>query len=356
MDPVVESGLISAAATVLGVGGTVAVAFLGFRNARLANQDALATARDTNKATLDTTREGQLADRYSRAIEQLGSDTIDVTIGGIYALERIARDSAIYHPTIVEVLSARIREHSPEQWPKPDPDGTTHGRSTRPDIQAALTVLGRRDSERDDRPIDLTGADLTGARIVGKLVSVVLSHAKLIGADFTVSDLASVIRPASDHYGGDLTGAILFTAEVGAAYFERADLTGADLTRADLTGADLTGASLVFALLARSRLTNAVLTNANLALADLRLAELGAAKLGGANLTGANLIGARLPGARLPGADLRGATLSDTRFPGADLTSVKWPADTPVPEGWKLDADSGRLERADTESGAATTN
>jgi hypothetical protein len=39
-------------------------------------------------------REGQVTDRYTKAIEQLGSDKLDVRIGGIYALERVARDSA----------------------------------------------------------------------------------------------------------------------------------------------------------------------------------------------------------------------------------------------------------------------
>src|ERR1700733_5599446 len=38
-------------------------------------------------------REGQVTDRYTKAIEQLGSEQISVRIGGIYALERIARDS-----------------------------------------------------------------------------------------------------------------------------------------------------------------------------------------------------------------------------------------------------------------------
>ena len=50
-------------------------------------------------------REGQVTDRYTKAIEQLGSDKLDVRIGGIYALERIARDSAKDHPTVMEVLT-----------------------------------------------------------------------------------------------------------------------------------------------------------------------------------------------------------------------------------------------------------
>ncbi|MGH3218423.1 MAG: hypothetical protein ACRDPY_06785 [Streptosporangiaceae bacterium] len=39
-----------------------------------------------------------MTDRYTKAIEQLGHDKLDVRIGGIYALERIARDSAKGHP------------------------------------------------------------------------------------------------------------------------------------------------------------------------------------------------------------------------------------------------------------------
>ena len=75
-------------------------------------------------STFELTEQGQVTDRYTKAIEQLGSDKLDVRIGGIYALERIARDSARDHPTVMEVLTAFIREHSREQWPPPGPDGT----------------------------------------------------------------------------------------------------------------------------------------------------------------------------------------------------------------------------------------
>ena len=87
-----------------------------------------------------------MTDRYTKAIEQLGSDKLDVRIGGIYALERVARDSARDHPTVMEVLTAFIREHSREQWPPPDTGNPEQERSTRPDVQAALTVVGRRDA------------------------------------------------------------------------------------------------------------------------------------------------------------------------------------------------------------------
>jgi hypothetical protein len=117
-----------------------------------------------------------VTDRYTKAIEQLGSEKLDVRIGGIYALKRIARDSARVHPTVMEVLTAFIREHSHEQWP---PSG--QGQSTRPDIQAALTVVGRRDPHRDIRPIELASAALAEAD---------LADTNLAGADLAYGDFS----------------------------------------------------------------------------------------------------------------------------------------------------------------------
>ena len=201
-------------AAAIGVGGTVIVGIAGF----------WASVRNTNKTTalalraVELTEQGQVTDRYSKAIEQLGSDKLDVRIGGLYALERIARDSPRDHPTIMEVLGAFIREHSREQWPPAEPGAEPPAQRTRPDVQAAATVIGRRTVQYDSQPInlvraDLTRADLTRANLAGALLSLV----SLSGADLT---------------GADLTGANLFGANLRAA-----DFTDADLTDADLIGA-----------------------------------------------------------------------------------------------------------------------
>ena len=60
--------------------------------------------RGAQSLRTELTEQGQVTDRYTKAIEQLGSDKLDVRIGGIYALERVARDSARDHPTVMEVL------------------------------------------------------------------------------------------------------------------------------------------------------------------------------------------------------------------------------------------------------------
>jgi uncharacterized protein YjbI with pentapeptide repeats len=346
MDPMVESALISAAATLVGIGGTVAVAIVGFRSSRSTNQatidaakattdETIDAARDTNKATidaahadvrrtLDTTRDGQIADLYGRAIDQLGSKKLDIRIGGIYALERVARESARDHPTVVEVLTAFVRQNSRKQWPPPDPGGQEQERSTRPDVQAAITVVGRRDRERDIRPIDLTGAVLAGA--------------DLGGADLSRAVLA----------GADLTGANLLTANLALAYLGRANLTGAILTRAVLAGARLTEANLT-----EANLFGADLGRADLGRADLTRAYLWGSDLTHARLTEANLTEANLGLANLTQANLALANLTGTTFFDTILTDVGWPEGAPVPEGWKLDANSGRMERAGTGPGPA---
>src|SRR5918998_1171927 len=62
----------------------------------------------------------QVTERFTRAIDQLGASDddgnprLEIRLGGIYALERIARDSPERdYQTIVEILTAYIRENAP---------------------------------------------------------------------------------------------------------------------------------------------------------------------------------------------------------------------------------------------------
>ncbi len=245
-------------------------------------------------------REGQVTDRYTKAITQLGDEKLDVRIGGIYALERVARDSPRDHPTVMEVLTAFIREHSREQEPPPQIGDAASAPPIRADVQAALTVIGRRDAQRDVQDIELIGANLRGAN---------LRRANLRRAILGPANLTAALAIG----GADLTGADLTAANLRGAILGGAILGGADLTGADLTGADLTAADL---------------TRANLTGADLT----------GANLSPANLTGADLP-ARLTGANLG----------GADLTDVWLPESVPVPPGW-VRSEYGRLTRKTSRS------
>jgi hypothetical protein len=62
---------------------------------------------------------GRVTERLTRAIDQLGHQNLDVRLGCIYALERIAVDSERDRSTIAEVLTAFVRGHAP--WPPSQP-------------------------------------------------------------------------------------------------------------------------------------------------------------------------------------------------------------------------------------------
>jgi hypothetical protein len=49
------------------------------------------TDREQAAADRDVTRQGQVAERFTRSIDQLSSEKFEVTIGGIYGLEQIAK-------------------------------------------------------------------------------------------------------------------------------------------------------------------------------------------------------------------------------------------------------------------------
>jgi hypothetical protein len=210
------------------------------------------TARNfrLSRRTYELTEQGQVTDRYTKAIEQLGSDTLDVRIGGIYALERIARDSARDHPTVMEVLAAFIREHSAEPWlPSAAPhqvipdDGSGH--ATRPDVQAAVTAIGRRHRSYDNRVIDLTGADLTLADLFGAhLMSVKLTDVNFTGANLFAAHLIGTQLQGADFSRADLKHVEFVGAFLDGAHFNGALLWFADFTKASLYHADFTGAEL----------------------------------------------------------------------------------------------------------------
>lgn len=67
--------------------------------------------------------EGQVTERFTRAVDQLGHESLDVRLGGIYALERITGDSERDRSTIAEILTAFVRGHA--LWP-PSRPGQPH--------------------------------------------------------------------------------------------------------------------------------------------------------------------------------------------------------------------------------------
>src|SRR5215217_944684 len=172
------------------------------QQARESTRDQLKQAHESQVQTQRLTEQGQITDRFTRAIEYLGATDdegnpqLEIRLGGIYALERIAWDSPERdHSTVMAVLTAYVRENSLRP-PPPPPFDPRHPTA---DIQAILDVLSRaqtRVSEEYRTRLDLRGADLRGANLQGanlqeaNLQETNFQEVNLQGANVTQEQLA----------------------------------------------------------------------------------------------------------------------------------------------------------------------
>ncbi|MEU3665522.1 pentapeptide repeat-containing protein [Streptomyces virginiae] len=209
----------------LGVGATAIIGLVYTHRSHQHALDQFRHTREKDRETSDLTREGQVTGRYVEAIKLLAtqdeekdgrtSSKLMERLGAIYALERIMHDSSKDHDTVVQVLSAFVRQSAPI----PDPDLATMEPppSVPDDVQAALTVLGRRPKRRESQQIDLSFTALWRA----DLSRSDFSHANFYGAEMQYVDL---------------TRTVLQGAQLGGANLEQARLIDTDLRLAVLVG------------------------------------------------------------------------------------------------------------------------
>lgn len=205
---------------------------------------------------------------FTKAIEQLGTTTsegkpnIELRLGGLYALEKIAQNNQEYHPPIMEVLTSYLRLHSPRTIEINDEGDKlkeiihSSENSTRTDIQVAIKIIGRRRVDFDsDQGIDLS--NLTLDRI--DLTKANLSHARITGSSFNHSNLTgvrlrhSIIKDSdfsrctlgyADFTGSDMSKVSFSHAHLQHASFRKAKISGANFDRSLLHDADYCGSSL----------------------------------------------------------------------------------------------------------------
>ena len=250
--------------------------------------------------TVEVAQEGQITERFTRAIDQLGSDKVPIRLGGIYALERIARDSGKDHWQVMQVLMDCVPR-------KPEPDNQTGEdlpkQPVSSDIQAILEVLGRLNTKHDEpwarlnlrkadlRRMDLRATNLAWAILVeADLRGAILDRANLQGANLAIADVR---------------GTWLSKSDLREAKLNLADFRGADLTKADLKGANLNGANFMWGPLSYigGRLESTV---------------------PGSSDHRTQFVGAKFKGATVRNAYFQGADLTDANFEGADLTGSRF--------------------------------
>src|SRR6516165_8840979 len=186
----VEDNFRKTAGQLIGGAAVLIGAWLAFLQFSQQQQTAQSQIKQQQQAAHDLL----ISNQVSKGFEQLASDKIAMRLGGIYALEGVMNTSEQYHGSVLEALCAFVREST---------IGKTAPEKTATDVQAALTVIGRR---------------IAGPGVV---------------------DLANVSIPQADLHEANLISANLRGANLGGANLISANLRGANLINANISDANL---------------------------------------------------------------------------------------------------------------------
>lgn len=298
-------------ATLAQIFGGAAIAigiYYTWRRITIAEEDLKATQKN-----LEIAQEGQITERFTRAVEQLGNPAMEIRLGGIYALERIVNESERDYWPIMEILTAYVRKNSGVdaidiknvkllaidiQANESKQKEVSETKKVALDIQAVLTVLRRREKTFYD----------------GESNRLNLSRSRLQAADLEKAHLE----------GANLEGASLEGANLVSTHLEEADLRNAHLEGADFFETYLQQADLVGAYLEKTYLTDSYLVEASLMEAHLEETTFRGSHLEAADLVGAYLKKANLNGAHLEGAHLIEANLTEANLKGAYLGKIEF--------------------------------
>jgi uncharacterized protein YjbI with pentapeptide repeats len=242
--------------------GAAVVAGLGLMYTHLNLQHT----RDKDREQAELTREGQVTERYVEAIKLLGSNSETERLGGIYALERIMKDSEKDHWTVVEVLASFVRNRCERQDNTQvieiDGDHGTLTVSNSPsrDGVAAFEVLCRRPRRDEAHRVDLRDVTLHEVHIEGgRMQNFDLSDADLRDATFIDCNLES---------------ARLSRAALENATFAECNLSKVTFDGASLRGARLHSTSLTKASFRAAQMNETHINQSSMKQTDLREAEI----------------------------------------------------------------------------------
>lgn len=164
------------------------------------------------KCQADTAQKSLLNERYQTGSEMLGNDVLSVRLGGIYALEILARDNLEhYHIDVMNLFCAFVRNPTIDERERASTKELTAVSQPRPDVQQVMTLIGGRSGagiqlERDIKfKLDLRSADLR---------RVWLRDANLAGARFDEADLSQATL-----IGADISDACMWETNLSRVLF-----------------------------------------------------------------------------------------------------------------------------------------
>jgi len=284
-----------------------------------------------------------ITDRYMQAVGQTGHPSVDVRVGGIHLLERIAKDHPEgYAETIYEVLVSSLREHT-----RPNPATAmlmneltaAHNRKQRldedlphiepigSDVEAVLAVLARNRALFDAHVarlapgaghgtgahlvgLNLSGAWLSGAMLDGAtLTDVTLSDARLVGASFRGTQLVSC-----SFGNASLLDCVFDSARLNNCRFAWATIDGSSFDNAHIDNSYFGDATIV-----RSRFNSAKLSNIRFVFAKVSEATFEGTTIAEADFEKSQVDNTRFDHITMANADFHHATMTSTVFDSVNI-------------------------------------
>ena len=272
-----------------------------------------------------TAQQSLLNERCQRGAEMLGNGVLSVRLGGIYALQSLAKERPEqYHLQIMRLFCAFARQPTKDSGLESEQveiePGTMLG--LRQDIEAIILAIGSRSKSgieierKMDFRLDLRGAVLPGLQLLDlDLSNSFLHHAKLPSSNFANTNLSDAFLNDADLRGAafhdvKLRGTRLYRANLSGATFEDMDLSRVNFNNVDLSDASFVSVNLSGAIFQDAIMPNALLIGAIMPSAGFLRAKLQGARLMNADLTGAHFLDANLEEAKLTGANVSGAEFS----------------------------------------------
>jgi len=192
---------------------------------------------------------------FMRESKSIGTDGNEITrsvpniesrLGALYSLERLLTESARDQRAIIETLCAYIRENSPLEIPEDEAEaqqflrGDVPPRPTRrADVQAALTIIGRRPeiirlrAEREGWRLDLRNANLVAYDFSNlNYDNARFDHSFLNGANMSGARFNNCVFQGTFMRAAKMKGAIFHSAK-----FDDCDVRGAEIEKTDFSSA-----------------------------------------------------------------------------------------------------------------------
>ena len=225
-----------------------------------------------SRATLLSTVENQLSERYAKSLELVkSSNTLEVRLGGILALERIAITSPSDRDTILSFFATLLRFAS---------SPGSQGERSQMEVEAILSALSRiMATTSSERVINLRAVHITKVNVEGvSIASADLSDAVIEDSKIMHANLCKARLPTATLRDVDLRFSNMNELMCRGTVIINSDISWSELTDSVFIGADLRPI-FVGSKLAGALMIGADLRGANLRHTDLRLVDLDDAHL-----------------------------------------------------------------------------